>query len=75
LARSIQSLTFYSCILHKVRSSLKKVRVRHRAAVGEDLKRIYRQKDEASFKGAFNEFKERWGRMYPKGHEILGGRS
>jgi transposase-like protein len=34
---------FQSCILHKVRSSLKKVRVRHKAAVGEDLKRIYRR--------------------------------
>ncbi len=57
---------FQSCILHKVRSSLKKVRVRHRAAVGEDLKRIYRQKDEASFKAAFNEFKERWHTLYPE---------
>jgi len=57
---------FQSCILHKVRSSLKKVRMRHEAAVGEDLKRIYKQKDEVSFKGTFNEFKERWHTLYPE---------
>ena len=54
-----------SCILQKVRHSLNKVRVRHREAIKEDLKRIYRQKDEASFRAAFTQFKN-GGRLYPE---------
>ena len=57
---------FQSCILHKVRHSLNKVRIRHRTAIKEDLKGIYRQKDEAGFKEAFIRFKHEWGKLYPE---------
>ena len=57
---------FQSCILHKVRNSLNRVRVRHRVAIKEDLKKVYKQKDEASFREALHGFKEKWGRVYPE---------
>lgn len=57
---------FQSCLLHKVRNTLLKVRRRHREALKEDLKRVYRQRDEAGFRQAFQGFKQEWGRTYPE---------
>lgn len=37
---------FQSCILHKVRGTLSKVRKKHREAIAEDMQQIYRQRDE-----------------------------
>jgi len=57
---------FQSCLLHKVRGSLLRVRRRHREALKEDLKRVYRQRDEIGFRQAFEEFKREWGKLYPE---------
>lgn len=57
---------FQSCLVHKVRSSLNKVRKRDREAVSQDLKRIYRQPDEAGFLRAWEDFKKKWGFLYPE---------
>jgi len=42
---------FQSCLVHKVRSSLNKVRKRDREAVSQDLKKIYRQQMRQGFSG------------------------
>jgi len=47
---------FQSCILHKLRGALSKVRRRDREGI----------KGEATFRQAFAEFKSRWGRVYPE---------
>jgi len=57
---------FQSCILHKVRSSLSKVRKKHREAIAEDMKKIYRQRDEVGFKEALNKFNREWRVLYPE---------
>jgi len=49
-----------------VRNTLLKVRRRHREALTEDVKRVYRQRDEAGFRQAFQGFKQEWGRTYPE---------
>jgi putative transposase len=57
---------FQSCILHKVRNSLSKVRKKHREAVAEDIQRVYRQRDEAGFKTALATFSQEWRVLYPE---------
>lgn len=57
---------FQSCILHKIRSSLSKVRKKHREAIAEDIQQVYRQRDEAGFKSALASFCQEWGALYPE---------
>ena len=57
---------FQSCILHKVRTSLSKVRKKHREAVAEDMERVYRQRDEAGCKAALAAFCQEWRVLYPE---------
>lgn len=57
---------FQSCVLHKVRSSLSKVRKKHREALAEDMQQIYRQRDEAGFKEALTVFSREWRMLYPE---------
>lgn len=57
---------FQSCILHKVRGSLSKVRKKHRDAIAQELKRVYRQQDESGFKRVLAEFCQEWGGLYPE---------
>jgi len=57
---------FQSCVLHKVRNTLKKVRKRDREAVAEDLKRIYEAHNEGLWRENFERFKRIWGRIYPE---------
>jgi len=56
---------FQSCIVHKVRNTLNKVRSKDRKEVAEDLKSIYRASTREDAKEAFNKFKEKWSRKYP----------
>lgn len=56
---------FQSCIVHKVRNTLNKVRSKDRKEVAEDLKSIYRASTKEDAKEAFNKFKEKWSRKYP----------
>lgn len=57
---------FQSCILHKVRGSLSRVRKKHREAMAEDIRQVYRQRDEAGFKAALASFCQVWGVIYPE---------
>ena len=57
---------FQSCILHKVRNSLSKVRKKHREAIAEDLQQVYRQRDESAFKQALTVFCQEWRLLYPE---------
>jgi len=57
---------FQSCVLHKVRNTLKKVRRRDREVVAEDLKRIYEAHNESLWRENFERFKRIWGRIYPE---------
>ena len=40
--------------------------MRHRVGVKEDLKKVYRQKEDVRFREALQGFKEKWGRAYPE---------
>ncbi len=57
---------FQSCILHKVRGSLSKVRKKHREAIAEELRIVYRQQDELGFKKSLDDFCHEWGGLYPE---------
>ena len=57
---------FQSCILHKIRSSLSKVRRKHREALAEDIQQVYLQRDEAGFKEALTAFCREWRVLYPE---------
>ena len=57
---------FQSCILHKIRSSLRKVRKRDEEAVREELKKVYRSADKESFLKRWEGFKKRWEKIYPE---------
>lgn len=54
------------CIVHKVRATFPKIRVQHRTDVIEGLKTVYTAADEALARAAFDTFKAKWGKLYPK---------
>jgi transposase-like protein len=47
---------FQSCVLHKIRNTLNKVRKRDKVAVAEDLKRIYETHSESDWEFGFERF-------------------
>jgi putative transposase len=57
---------FQSCVVHKIRNSLNKVRAKDKEEVAKDLKTIYRVtvKDEALRN--FEKFEEKWKSKYPR---------
>lgn len=55
---------FQSCILHKIRSSLAKVRRRDREAFALDLEKVYRVQSEDEFKKGLEALEAQWGRLY-----------
>ena len=57
---------FQLCMLHKVKSSLAKVKKRDETAVAEDMKDIYFQQDKEHFIEKFNVFKRKWQKRYPE---------
>jgi len=57
---------FQSCLLHKMRQSLAKVRKRDREAKASDMRRVAHQREREGFQNSFKEFKENWERIYPE---------
>jgi len=57
---------FQPCLLHAVRRTLLKVRVRDRKDIADELKALYRASDREQGRQRFERFKERWMGVYPK---------
>ncbi|ADY73245.1 transposase mutator type [Desulfurobacterium thermolithotrophum DSM 11699] len=57
---------FQTCVVHKVKNTLNKVRAKDRKKVAKDLKRIYQVSTEEDALRGFEKFKEKWGAKYPK---------
>jgi putative transposase len=57
---------FQSCVVHKVRNTLNKVRAKDRKRIAKDLKRIYQASTEEEALRGFEKFKEKWKLKYPK---------
>ena len=53
-------------MVHKVRSSLRKVRYRDRKEVAKDLRAIYTQPTEQMARQKLEEFKSKWRSKYPQ---------
>ena len=56
---------FQSCVVHKIRNTLSKVRTKDRKNIVEDLKRIYQAPKEEEAVEGFERFKKTWGQKYP----------
>jgi transposase-like protein len=54
------------CIVHKVRSTFPKIRVKDKADFIDDLKTIYNALDRELAMAAFDTVKAKWGKKYPK---------
>ena len=54
------------CVVHKVRSTLSKVRKEDQGAVIQDLKRVYRAESHREAHAAWQAFVRRWGGRYPQ---------
>ena len=57
---------YQQCVVHKVRSSLRKVRYRDRKEVAKDMRAIYTQPTEQMARQKLEEFKSRWESKYPQ---------
>ena len=57
---------FQSCVVHKVRNTLNKVRAKDRKKVAKDSKKIYQAFTEEEALKGFKKFKEKWGTKYPR---------
>jgi len=56
---------FQSCIDHKIRNTLSKVRVKDRKEIANDLKGIYQVSNKKDALRGFERFKKRWESKYP----------
>jgi putative transposase len=54
------------CILHQIRNTMKRVTVKDRYDLVNDLKPVYHAYNETNAHAAWQEFKSRWGKIYPK---------
>ena len=70
LERAVRSVfpkaDYQQCVVHKVRSSLRKVRYRDRKEVAKDLRAIYTQPTEQMARQKLEEFRSRWESKYPQ---------
>ena len=57
---------YQQCVVHKVRSSLRKVRYGDRKEVARDMRAIYTQPTEQMARQKLEEFKSRWESKYPQ---------
>ena len=57
---------FQSCVLHKVRASLNKVRRRDREKIARDLKRIYEVNSKKEALLGLENLKRNWEKIYPE---------
>ncbi|WP_051453545.1 IS256 family transposase [Hippea sp. KM1] len=56
---------FQSCIVHKIRNTLSKVRAKDRKEIADDLKRIYQVSNKKEALKGFEIFKKKWSSKYP----------
>lgn len=56
---------FQSCIVHKIRNTLSKVRAKDRKEIANDLKRIYQVSNKKEALEGFEIFKKKWSSKYP----------
>ncbi|MHA6534777.1 IS256 family transposase, partial [Paenibacillus sp. BAC0078] len=54
------------CVVHKVRATFPKIRVKHKTDVIEALKTVYTAADEELARAAFDTVKAKWSKLYPK---------
>lgn len=54
------------CIVHKVRSTFPKIRIQHKTAFLDGLKKVYSAPDRDVALAMFDVLKDEWGRLYPK---------
>jgi putative transposase len=54
------------CVVHKVRATFPKVRIQHKTDFIEDLKTIYNALDHDCALAAFDTYKNKWNKLYPK---------
>lgn len=54
------------CVVHKVRSTLPKIRVQDKPEFVEDLKKVYTAKDYEAAQAAFRDTNTKWGTKYPR---------
>ena len=60
------------CVVHKVRSTFPKIRVKDKAEFLDDLKTVYTAVDMDLALAAFDTVKSKWGKKIPQGNSILG---
>jgi len=57
---------FQTCILHKIRASLNKVRRKDREKVARDLKKIYQVNSKKEALSGLENLEKNWKRIYPE---------
>ena len=57
---------YQHCIVHAVRNTLTKVRIKDRAEIAQSLREIYKSRDIEGAREALERFSERWRKKYPK---------
>jgi putative transposase len=57
---------FQSCLVHKIRNTLNKVRTKDKKEIAKDLKKIYQVSTEEEALKGFEKFKKKWQSKYPK---------
>ena len=57
---------FQTCLLHKVRASLNKVRRKDREKIARDLKRIYEVNNKKEALSGLENLEKNWKRIYPE---------
>lgn len=65
VAEAFPKADHQQCVLHKVRNTTAKVRGTDEDELTDDLKKIYEAPDKEMAKGAFSNFKDKWGDTYP----------
>lgn len=54
------------CVVHKVRNTIAKIRVKDKPQLLEELKKVYNAADKSEALNQFEEFKKAWKTIYPK---------
>jgi len=56
---------YQHCIMHAVRNTLVRVKVRDRSEIAKDLKEIYKASSVEEMREKLKRFADKWGKMYP----------
>lgn len=54
------------CVVHQVRNTLHKARIRDQGGIAQDMKKIYQAETKEAAENEFEKFKEKWGKKYPR---------